>query len=78
VIPYVTGPLPDLRGRHERAIGPAAPARVRRPRLQPRGDCILLLNAACPRIDARVTYFTHFLDIEGLGDRTAVNVELGL
>ncbi len=82
VIPYVTGPLPDLRDGTERAIAPpqTCPA-CGDPVVQPEGEiAYYCFNAACPaQLTQKLTYFTHVLDIEGLGDRTAVQmVELGL
>lgn len=82
VIPYVVGPILDLRDGDERPITP--------PECCPScGEAIthaegqvayLCINAACPaqRVQ-RLIYFSHVLDIEGLGERTALQlVERGL
>ncbi len=74
VIPYVTGPMINLRDGSESVIHP--------PDLCPScGDNIVqepgeiayyCVNASCPaQLVQRLTYFTHILDVEGLGDRTA-------
>lgn len=82
VIPYVTGPLAAARAGDERAIEPptACPA-CGEPLSQEAGEvAYYCINADCPaqRIQ-KLTYFTHLLDLEGLGDRTAVQlVERGL
>ncbi len=82
VIPYVEGPITDARDGTEREISPPThcPA-CNDPVLQPEGEiAYYCINAACPaqRVQ-KLTYFTHLLDIEGLGERTAVQlVEQGL
>ena len=82
VIPYVAGPVADVRDGSERAITPPThcPA-CNDPIVQPEGEiAYYCFNAACPaQLVQKLTYFTHVLDIEGLGERTAVQlVEQGL
>ncbi len=82
VIPYVTGPIVDARTGDERAITPPAncPA-CGEPVSQEEGEvAYYCINADCPaqRVQ-KLTYFTHTLDLEGLGERTAAQlVEQGL
>ncbi len=77
VIPYVEGPIVDVRDGSEQPITP--------PTTCPScGEAIVhtegeipyyCINAACPdQLVQKLTYFTHVLDIEGLGDRTAVQL----
>ncbi len=82
VIPYVTGPIKDVRSGDEREINPpthcpSCGEPVEHPEAEIAYYCI---NSACP--DQRVQkliYFAHRLDIEGLGERTAVQlVDRGL
>jgi DNA ligase (NAD+) len=77
VIPYVVGPIKEQRAGHEARIPP--PERCPscgEAVVHPEGEvAYLCINAACPaqRIQ-RLTYFTHVLDIEGLGERTATQL----
>ncbi len=82
VIPYVTGPIAAVRTGAERPITPpqTCPA-CGDPVVQQQGEiAYYCFNAACPaQLMQKLTYFTHLLDIEGLGERTAVQlVEMGL
>ena len=77
VIPYVVGPVKEVRNGSE--------SEIRAPETCPScGDPVVkaedevasyCVNAACPaQLVQRLTYFTHVLDIEGLGERTAVQL----
>lgn len=77
VIPYIEGPIVDVRSGAEQPITPPATC-------PSCGEAIVhaageiayyCVNAACPaqRVQ-KLTYFTHILDIEGLGERTAVQL----
>jgi DNA ligase (NAD+) len=82
VIPYVEGPITDVRDGSQQAITPptACPS-CGDPIHHAEGEiAYYCINAACPaqRVQ-KLTYFTHVLDIEGLGERTAIQlVEQGL
>ena len=74
VIPYVVGPILDVRDGSERAIAPpeACPA-CGEPVARAEGEvAYLCINAGCPaqRVQ-KLIYFAHVLDIVGLGDSTA-------
>ncbi len=77
VIPYVAGPLIDARDGDERPIEPptVCPA-CGDAIVHPEGEiAYYCINAACPaQLVQRLTYFTHVLDIEGLGERTAMQL----
>ncbi|MGC9396674.1 MAG: NAD-dependent DNA ligase LigA [Anaerolineae bacterium] len=87
VIPYVEGPIVDVRDGSQRLIEPPStcPA-CGDPIVHPEGEAgvstvaYYCINAACPaQLVQKLTYFTHILDIEGLGERTAVQlVEHGM
>ena len=77
VIPYVEGPIVDVRIGSEQPITP--------PKTCPScGEAIVhtegeipyyCINTACPaQLVQKLTYFTHVLDIEGLGERTAIQL----
>ncbi len=77
VIPYVVGPIPDVRDGSETPITPPerCPA-CGEPIEHPEGEvAYYCINATCPaqRVQ-RLTYFTHVLDIEGIGERTAIQL----
>jgi DNA ligase (NAD+) len=77
VIPYVEGPIVDVRDGSEQPITPPTlcPS-CGEPIVHTEGEiAYYCINAACPaqRVQ-RLTYFTHVLDIEGLGERTAVQL----
>ncbi len=82
VIPYIVGPIPDLRDGDERPIEPPdrCPA-CEEPILHPEGEvAYFCVNAACPaqRVQ-RLIYFARTMEIDGLGERTAEQlVERGL
>jgi DNA ligase (NAD+) len=82
VIPYVVGPIPDVRDGTEQPIAPPTQCpSCGEPIAHPEGEvAYYCVNAACPaQLVQRLTYFTHVLDIEGLGERTALQlVEEGL
>ncbi len=77
VIPYVEGPVVDVRDGSQRIIEPpgVCPA-CGDPIVHPEGEiAYYCINAACPaQLVQKLTYFTHVLDIEGLGERTAVQL----
>ncbi|MGC9399338.1 MAG: NAD-dependent DNA ligase LigA [Anaerolineae bacterium] len=74
VIPYVVGPVKDLRDGSERPIEP--PERCPscgEPVVHPEGEvAYFCVNAACPaqRVQ-RLLHFAQVMDIDGLGERTA-------
>ncbi len=82
VIPYIVGPIPDLRDGDERPIEPPerCPA-CGEPVIHPEGEvAYFCVNAACPaqRVQ-RLIYFARTMEIDGLGERTAEQlVERGL
>ncbi len=82
VIPYIVGPIVDLRDGDERPIEPPThcPA-CGEPVVHPEGEvAYLCVNAACPaqRVQ-RLIYFAQVMEIDGLGERTAEQlVERGL
>ena len=82
VIPYVEGPIVEVRDGSQRLIEPPSvcPA-CGDPIVHPEGEiAYYCINAACPaQLVQKLTYFTHVLDMEGLGERTAVQlVEQGM
>ncbi len=77
VIPYVAGPIVDARDGSERPIEPPTTCSAcSDPIVHPEGEiAYYCINAACPaQLVQKLTYFTHVLDIEGLGERTAVQL----
>ncbi len=82
VIPYIVGPIPDLRDGDERPIEPPdrCPA-CGEPVIHPEGEvAYFCVNAACraQRVQ-RLIYFARTMEIDGLGERTAEQlVERGL
>ncbi len=82
VIPYIVGPIPDLRDGDERPIEPPerCPA-CGEPVIHPEGEvAYFCVNTACPaqRVQ-RLIYFARTMEIDGLGERTAEQlVERGL
>ena len=82
VIPYVTGPIVDVREGTEQPIAPPTHCpSCEEPVEHTQGEiAYYCINSACP--DQRVQkllYFAHRLDIDGLGERTAAQlVEKGL
>lgn len=77
VIPYVTGPIKDMRRGEEREIYPPnhCPS-CGEPVQHPEGEiAYYCINSACPdqRVQ-RLIYFAQRLDIEGLGERTAAQL----
>ncbi len=77
VIPYVVGPIKEQRTGQEHPIAPPenCPS-CGDPVIHPEGEvAYMCINAACPaQLVQRLTYFTHVLDIEGLGERTATQL----
>jgi len=77
VIPYVEGPVVDVRDGSQRPIVPptTCPA-CGDPIVHHEGEiAYYCINAACPaQLVQKLTYFTHVLDMEGLGERTAVQL----
>lgn len=77
VIPYVTGPIKDVREGGEREIHPpthcpSCGEPIEHPEDEIAYYCI---NSACPaqRVQ-KLIYFAHRLDVEGLGERTALQL----
>ncbi len=82
VIPYVSGPVLDARTGSEQPIEPpvACPS-CQEPVIRDEGGiAYYCINAACPaQLVQRLTYFAALMDIEGMGERTAVQlVDRGL
>jgi DNA ligase (NAD+) len=77
VIPYVVGPIKERRTGQEQPIAPPehCPS-CGDPLIHPEGEvAYMCINAACPaQLVQRLTYFSHMLDIEGLGERTATQL----
>jgi DNA ligase (NAD+) len=74
VIPYVAGPILSLRTGHETVITPPSQCPSCGDSIaQELGEIAYYCpNASCPaQLVQRLIYFTHLLDIEGLGNRTA-------
>ncbi len=74
VIPYVVGPVKDLRDGSERPITPpeSCPS-CGEPLVHTEGEvAYFCVNTACPaqRVQ-RLLYFAHVMDIDGLGERTS-------
>lgn len=77
VIPYVAGPIVDMRDGDEQPIAPpTACSACGDPIVHPEGEiAYYCINAACPaQLVQKLTYFTHVLDMEGLGERTATQL----
>lgn len=77
VIPYVEGPIIDVRdGSEETIVPPSVCPSCGDPIHHAEGEIAhYCINATCPaqRVQ-KLNYFTHMLDIEGLGERTAVQL----
>jgi DNA ligase (NAD+) len=77
VIPYVVGPIESLRDGDETVITP--PERCPscfEPLYHPEGEvAYLCINATCPaqRVQ-KLLYYAHVMDVEGLGERTAMQL----
>ncbi len=82
VIPYVVGPIADLRTGDERPIEPPERCPIcDEPAVHPEGEvAYYCVNAACPaQVKARVEYWAAWMDIEGFGSKAAeLFVERGL
>jgi DNA ligase (NAD+) len=73
VIPYVAGPIVDLRDGSERPITmPDRCPSCGEPAVQPEAEvAVYCVNAACPaQLKRRVRHFVAAMDIDGLGERT--------
>ena len=74
VIPYVVGPIADLRRGDERPIEPPAHCpSCGEPAVHPEGQvAYYCVNAACPaQVKARVEHWASWMDIEGFGAKAA-------
>jgi len=74
VIPYVVGPVVELRTGNERPYTPPAvcPACGEPVVSKPGQVALQCVNASCPaRLNREVEYFAAVMDIEGLGEQTA-------
>ncbi|MFZ5918844.1 MAG: NAD-dependent DNA ligase LigA [Chloroflexota bacterium] len=74
VIPYVIGPIVDLRTGDERPIAPPTHCPVcGEPAVHPEGEvAYYCINAACPaQVKARVQHWAAWMDIEGFGEKAA-------
>lgn len=84
VIPYIIGPIPDLRDGSEQVIAPPTHCPVcGEPAVQPEGEVAIYCdNPACPeQLVRRVEYFVSrgAMDIDGFGGKTAVLLtEIGM
>lgn len=82
VIPYIVGPVVDLRTGNERSIEPPERCPVcGEPAVHPEGEvAYYCVNVACPaQVKARVEHWAAWMDIEGFGDKAAeLFVERGL
>ena len=82
VIPYVSGPLPDARAGTERPIEPPTECpSCQEPVVRTEGEiAYYCINVACPaQLVQRLTYFAALMGIEGIGERTAIQlVDAGL
>jgi DNA ligase (NAD+) len=77
VIPYVTGPVTAAREGNEREIVPPATCpSCGEPVSHPEGEvAYYCINVACPaQLVQKVTYFAAVMDIEGIGERTALQL----
>ena len=82
VIPYVVGPIADVRTGDERPITPPTHCpSCGEPVAHAEGEvAYTCINATCPaqRVQ-KLLYFAHVMDIDGLGERTALQlVDAGL
>ncbi len=82
VIPYVVGPIADVRAGDERPIAPPTHCpSCGEPIAHAEGEvAYTCINATCPaqRVQ-KLLYFAHVMDIDGLGERTALQlVDAGL
>jgi DNA ligase (NAD+) len=82
VIPYVVGPIEDLRSGDESPIEPPTHCPVCcEPAVHPEGEvAYYCVNVACPaQVKARVEHWAAWMDIEGFGEKAAeLFVERGL
>ncbi len=82
VIPYVVGPVVDLRAGDERPIEPPTHCPIcGESAVHPEGQvAYYCVNAACPaQVKARVEHWAAWMDIEGFGEKAAeLFVERGL
>ena len=82
VIPYVSGPILDARDGDEVAIvAPAHCPSCGEPVTHPEDEvAVYCINAVCPaQLVQKLTYLAGVMDIEGIGERTAVQlVDQGL
>lgn len=77
VIPYVSGPILDARTGNERPIQPPVTCpSCQEPVTRSEGEiAYYCINAACPaQLVQRLAYFAALMDIEGIGERTAVQL----
>ena len=82
VIPYVSGPIVDARDGDETPITPptVCPS-CGEPVVHPEGEiAYYCINTTCPtQLVQKLTYFAALMDIEGIGERTAIQlVDRGL
>ncbi|MEM7118841.1 MAG: NAD-dependent DNA ligase LigA [Chloroflexota bacterium] len=84
VIPYIVGPIPDLRDGTERVIVPPAHCPdCDEPAVQPEGEVAIYCdNPSCPeQLVRRIEYFVSrgAMDVDGFGSKTAVLLaEMGM
>jgi DNA ligase (NAD+) len=77
VIPYVSGPLVDVRTGDETPITPPTHCpSCDEEVVHPEGEiAYYCINAECPaQLVQKLTYFAHLMDIDGLGEQTAVQL----
>jgi len=82
VIPYISGPILDARdGDEVEIVAPTHCPSCGEPLVHPEGEiAVYCINAACPaQLVQKLTYFAGVMEIEGIGERTAVQlVDQGL
>ena len=82
VIPYVSGPILDAReGDEVEIVAPTHCPSCGEPVVHPEGEiAVYCINAVCPaQLVQKLTYFAGVMEIEGIGERTAIQlVDQGL
>jgi len=82
VIPYVSGPILDARdGSQEKIEPPEHCPSCGAPVIHPEGEiAVYCVNTVCPaQLVQKLTYFAGVMEIEGIGERTAIQlVDLSL
>jgi len=77
VIPYVFGPILDARdGDEVEIVAPTHCPSCGEPVVHPEGEiAVYCINAVCPaQLVQKLTYFAGMMEIEGIGERTAIQL----